>query len=377
VPNQRDVFSTTTIAPRLGVAWELTGDHRTVARAHYGLYFDTIFSSRIMQEDVTDVQPSYYLAIEGPDQFRELSRNIPQDRFAIDADLDHSHVKQLVLGVERELFSDVSLQVQYIRRRFDTFMGIIDTGSIYAPVRLRDPGPDGRPNTSDDGALLDVFNLTNPGNSFNLYTNPEGAFNKYDAVQMVGRKRYAGVWQLQASYTWSRNRGTVGNRWHVNAARYDLGAPGRFVNPNLNINAYGRASFDPTHEAKAFGTYRMPYWGGTLLSAVYRYTTGQAWGRTAFVQGFTQGRQRIRIEPQGTRRLPAVHKLDVRLEKTTSLPARRGTLGLFIDVFNVWNQGVPDSDNVAAVNDFSGPQFGEPQTWVDPRMLRIGLRLAF
>ena len=58
-----------------------------------------------------------------------------------------------------------------------------------------------------------------------------------------------------------------------------------------------------------------------MLSGVYRYMTGQAWGRTAQVTGFAQGSQRIRIEPQGTRRADAINRLDFRLEKT--LPIRR------------------------------------------------------
>jgi Carboxypeptidase regulatory-like domain len=376
VPNQPEVFKTTTVAPRFGIAWDVTGDHRTVARLHYGLYYDAIFASRIMQEDRSEVNPSVWYQIVGPDQYVELSRSSTQDRFEIDDDLEHSHVKQLVVGLERELFGGVSLQAQYIRRRFDTFMGLIDTGSIYAPIQLRDPGPDGQLNTSDDGGLLDVFNLTNPGNSWVVYTNPDDAFNRYDAVQIVGRKRYSRNWQMQSSYTWSKNRGTVGNRWHVNAARFDLGNPGRFVNPNLGINAMGRATYDPTHEVKVLGSYRLPFWGGVMTSGVYRYMTGQAWGRTASVTGFTQGRQRIRIEPQGMRRAPAINRLDLRVEKAARIPRIGTTLGLFFDVFNVWNQGVPNSDT-NAINDFSGARFGEPAAWVDPRMLRVGIRASF
>jgi hypothetical protein len=191
----------------------------------------------------------------------------------------------------------------------------------------------------------------------------------------VGRKRYSQNWQFQESYTWSKNRGTVGNRWHVNAARFDLGAPGRFMNPNLAINADGRATFDPTHEAKLLGSYRVAPWGGLMVSGVYRYMTGQAWGRVAFVTGFTQGQQRIRIEPQGTRRAPAINKLDLRLEKTFRLGAT--TLGVFGDIFNVWNQGVPNSDIGDAINPNSGAAFGLPNVWIDPRMLRIGVRTTF
>jgi hypothetical protein len=375
VPEEPNVFRTTTVAPRIGVAWDLGARHRTVARVHYGHYFDPIFSSRIMQEDTTDAQPSVlYGWQEG--QWVELHRSVPQDDFAIDPDLEHSHVKQLVAGFEHELFPEVSLQAQYIRRRFDTFMGLIDTASVYVPTERRDPGPDGMLNTADDGAMLTVFNLTNPGNAFNLYANPEDAYNKYDAVQLVARKRYSRNWQLQGSYTWSKNRGTVGNRWHVNAARYDLGRPGRFVNHNTFINAHGHASFDPTHEAKVLGSHRLPWWGGTMVSGVYRYMTGQAWGRAAFITGLNQGGERIRVEPQGTRRAPAINRIDFRLEKTLHV-AGTGTLGFFFDLFNAFNQGVPDSDETDAVIDSSGAQFGQPRYWTDPRMLRVGVRIVF
>ena len=376
VPNQPNVFRTQTIAPRIGVAWDVTGDHRTVARVHFGRYHDAIFSSRIANEDRSEVNPYVQYSIDASGQWTELFRSSTQDTFRIDPDLEHSYVDQLVIGVERELFSDFSLQAQYIRRRFDTFMGLIDVGSVYVPTQLRDPGPDGRLNTADDGAMLDVFNLTNPGNQQVVYTNPDDAFNKYDAMQFVGRKRFSNNWQFQGSYTWSKNRGTVGNRWHVNAARFDLGNPGRFVNPNLGINANGRASFDPTHEAKLLGSYRLAPWGGLMVSGVYRYMTGQAWGRRAFVTGFTQGQQRIQIEPQGAERAPAINRLDLRVEKTFRIPGAT-TLGVFGDVFNVWNQGVPNSDLTEAVNSNSGPAFGFPNTWVDPRMLRVGIRAQF
>lgn len=377
VPNKPNVFATNTVGPRIGVAWELTADHRTVARVHYGRYFDPIFASRILQDDSSELHTAIYATVVGPEQFVEISRTPPDQRFAIDQDIRHSHVDQIVAGVERELFTDVSIQAQYVRRRFDDFMGMIDTRSIYQPAQRVDPGPDGRLNTADDGALIDVYGSTNRSERFLLYTNPEGAYNHYDAVQVVGRKRYSRNWQMQSSYTWSKNRGTVGNRWHVNAARFDLGAPGRFVNPNSNINALGRAAFDPTHEVKVLGSYRAPMWGGTMLSGVYRYTTGQAWGRRAPIRGLPQGMENVRIEPVGTRRAPALNTLSLRAEKTLTLPRTGGTLGLFLDAFNVWNQGVPDSDAINAIMDNSGATFGEPIAWLDPRMFRAGVRVSF
>ncbi len=375
VPRISNVFSTTPVSPRIGLAWDVRGDHRTVARAHYGRYHDTIFSSRIAQADVSGITPyTWALYVDG-----ELVPQVtnPPPAFRVADDLEHSGVDQYVFGVDHELPGRVVVTAQGIVRRFDAFLGLIDEGLTYTPVERRDPGPDGRLGTADDGDLLQVFALTNPGNRQLVYANPDGAYNRYAAAQLVARRPFRGFWQMQASYTWSRNEGTVGNRWHVNAARFDLGSPGRFVNPNAFINADGRATFDPTHEAKVLGTVRLPWFGGANLSGVYRHTTGNAWGRRARITGLPQGQEPIRIEPQGVRRAEAINRLDVRAEKTFRLGGAGRTIGIFLEGFNVTNQGVADSDTGQPYVEFSGATFGQPQTWVSPRLLRAAVRYTF
>jgi hypothetical protein len=374
VPLIANVFHTNTLAPRLGSAWDVGANHRTAVRVHYGQFYDPIFSNRITLEDWSNQNPSVTYAAEG-DQWVEVSRSRLVNDFSIDPRLRHSHVNQWVGGVEHALPGEVALQVQYIRRRFDTYMGLTDPISTWVPVQRQDPGPDGRLGTQDDGAMLDVFDLTSTGPMSNFYTNPPGAYNKYDALQMVARKRYARDWQAQASYTLSRTRGTVGNTLHVNAGGIGLGRPGNFIDPNQNINAYGRAQFDPTHEVKLLGSYRLAPWGGTMVSGVYRYSTGQAWGRMILLTGLSQGPQRVRVEPVGTRRLQAINQFDFRIEKTTRIGAAK--LGFFADVFNLFNQGVPDSNQVNPVVQFSNARFGQPNVWLDPRLLRLGARVTF
>lgn len=376
VPSGATVFSTTPVSPRIGVAWDIGADHKTVLRAHFGRYHDPLFSSRVGSADTSEQEDSVTALVLGPGNFQEIDRYVPVNNFAIDPAITHSYVDQYVVGFERQLTTDMSVQAQFIRRNFDTFMGLIDTGSTWAPISRLDTGPDGIAGTSDDGGQLTVYQKTNTGHEKYLYTNPPGAFRRYAAVQVVGRKRYSHGWQMQASYTWSRTVGTVTNFWHSNAARYDLGNPGTFVNPNAQINDYGHAPFDFTHEVKLFGSYSVPLWGGFMVSGVYRAHTGYAWGRIALVNAPRMGNQGgVRVEPVGTRRTAAINNLDLRIEKT--LHVRHQTVGLFIDAFNLGNQGVPDAEAVKPVRDVSGKTFGQPTKWVDPRSLRIGLRFTF
>jgi len=62
--------------------------------------------------------------------------------------------------------------------------------------------------------------------------------------------------------------------------------------------------------------------------------------------------------------------LDARLEKTLSV--NRSSIGVYLDVFNVTNQGV-----ATFVSALSGRGLGAPLAWSDPRAARIGLRWQF
>ena len=145
--------------------------------------------------------------------------------------------------------------------------------------------------------------------------------------------------------------------------------------PNRAINADGPMPWDFTHEVKVLSTWRVPVWGGVNVSGVYQFHTGSAWGRAVqFPNLFvTFG---VRIEPRGTRRTEALNTLDLRIEKT--FPVVHGSrLGVFADVFNLGNQGIPDPSARRPVFEISGPSFGQPQFWLSPRTLRAGLRLSF
>lgn len=371
VPTHGHALTTRTISPRIGVAWDVDAQHRTVVRAHYGRYHDAFVTSFYDFLDPLSQSTFIVANVVGPDQFQELSRSDASRRSSIDPRLRHSYAAETLVGVERELFAEWSLKAQYVRHDFEDTIAFTDPTSIYEAVSRIDPGRDGRVGTADDAGSFTVYNSVDPSRASLVLTNPSEAFRYYQALQVIGTKRYSHNWQMQASYTWSRTYGNLHNTIFSNAANNAAGPGGTFSNPNRAINATSRTPNDVPHELKAFGTYRAPWLGGFNVSAVYRYFSGRPYGRLVPAAGLRQGFQQIRVEPIGTHRAAAVNTVDVRVEKT--IPFGRGRrVGLYADVLNAGNHGVP-----LAVNEQSGVNYGLPGGWLEPRSLRVALRVSF
>ena len=351
-------------------AWDVAPDHRTVIQAHYGRYHDPLVTSFYDFLDPLSQTPQIVMQVDGTGQFQELTRFLSATRYTNDPEAKHSYADEYFVGVEREVRTHLSVRAQYVHRDFKESLGFIDTGSTWTSVGVIDPGADGTPGTTDDGGPMTVYYNNNATAPSLVLTNPEGAFRHYNALQAIATARDLNGMYLQASYTWARTRGSFNNEFSSNAANNDLSVNGDFVNPNRALYSIGRTTRDFTHDVKVLATYTLPHWGGVRLSAVYRYTSGRPWARVTSVSPLTQ-LGAVRVEPIGSREFPATNTADVRVEKTFRA-AGVSTVGVFVNVFNITNQGIPFN-----VNPGSGPNFGLPIAWVDPRRVRAGVRVSF
>jgi hypothetical protein len=202
-----------------------------------------------------------------------------------------------------------------------------------------------------------------------MLSNPSNAFRRYDGVQLIATRRFAGRWQGQMSYSWSRSSGTVGNEYHTNATYWSLSPLGSVgADKNLAVRSPGQPKYDYS-EFKAIGSCRFSRLGGLTAGGAFRWHNGVRWHRS--VAMWDPFPLYFAAEPAGSRRTPSLGSLDLRVDKQVPIPPA-GTLAVYVDVFNVTNVGRPTDYNPT-----SGPFFGRVGGWTDPRTARLGVRFEF
>jgi hypothetical protein len=370
VPGRPGAFATSPVGWRVGAAWDVTADHRTVIRAHHGRYFDPVFNYLYSFNDVTGRNETVTYDITASGEWVEADRFTSSFFPTMLPDLKQARVDQFVAGVERQVLGDVSAELRYVHRAFRDFIGFVDLRlSEWRPVTTEDPGPDGVLATADDAGPITYYRPYAGKRALGLGNVP-GAHRDYDAVQVLATKRLSARWQGQVSYTWSRSTGTLPNLDASNTGFRGTGQSGVGANRNFHSSRPGeiRPTFDFS-EAKALGVYDAPWLGGFSVSGVYRWQNGARWERV-----FLSSQRpfvTVRAEPLGSRRAPSVGTLDVRVDKRLPIGAGRRA-AVYLDVFNVANTG-----KALSLQTQSGPFFGEPAAWTTPRTVRVGARITF
>lgn len=375
VPADPEVLVTTPVALRLGLALDLTRTHTTVIRGHYGRFHDMPFAHIYSFQDVSGVSPRIQAVPGEGGVFQEISRDVDTPpAYPISRRLKQSHVDQWSGGIEHHLLADVVVEGRYVLRRFGNFIGYIDRRlDEWRSFGTQDPGPDGIVGTDDDGGAGTAYvPYWHPGGDRDLIVaNPEGAYRRYDGVQVLGRKRFSRDWEGQASYTWSRSVGTIGNGIGTNATQGALSFLGYGGDRVTNARPPSRPVFDYS-ELKLLGFYRSPALRGVAVGGIYRWHTGSRWHRRYMATDpLTRYQDFVDAEEPFSRRMPAVHLLDLRVEKQLRLGPHR-VAGLYLDALNATNAGRP-----LGYFAMSGPRFQQPTSWTTPRTIRLGVRYAF
>jgi outer membrane receptor protein involved in Fe transport len=367
------------LEPRIGFTFDVFGDHTTALKAHWGRYCENLvtakFSGLAPLPDLNGylwgpIYNEWYGGDYGDEWVNVWTLNFGASSTIVNPDISMPYMDQFTVGIERELFKDLSVGVNFIYRATKNFQDRVLMNGEFEQLTYVD---------EETGQSYTIYSQTNdPSDNQYIITNPKkGDYGivgfdpktTYKGLEFMINKKFSNNWTLLASYILSKATGNVDNQ-SGGRGFTAVGNSGMFTDPNNQINTEGRLTIDPTHMIKIQGSIVLPW--DINFGFNYSYITGNTYNRWLHVSGLGQGSSDILADPAGSKyRYKAQSNLDVRLQKDFKL-SPKVKVGVLVDAFNLFNAGT--------INDViteAGEDFGTTVNIVYPRRFRVGLRVYF
>jgi outer membrane receptor protein involved in Fe transport len=393
-------------APRIGVIYDVLGGGQSRLYANWGRFFARVpndLAARALSADEGLSRGDYFDAnLTQPVPEGVLAAGVTQHFILagahpsqIDPDARLSFKDEFVGSFEWQVMANTSLGARYIYR---TVGRALEDVALF-PLVAYDLG-------HPDAASVEYI-MTNPDPDFPTLAPELGASHEdpiyhYNAIEFTADRRFAENWMLNASYRFSRLRGTYEGFFREDNGQSDPGLTSLYDFPTndpsytaigvpqfgylgdirfLGELGEGSLPLDRPHDVKLSGNYTFGM--GLNIGTRFNVTSGKPLTALAANPAYTNGGE-IPLTPRGEGletidgfrdRTPWESQLDVQASYGFDLAgARRVTV--FGDMFNVLNQtrtvdydnwvelslGVPNPDFGKPVSQsFSGaPQFQQP-----------------
>ncbi|HYU80310.1 MAG TPA: carboxypeptidase regulatory-like domain-containing protein [Vicinamibacterales bacterium] len=353
------------VMPRLGMAYDLTGDAKTVLKASYGGYVSaegTGLPNSInpLRDDTnrcawTDRNGDLY------PQASELSscQGFPGVRTRIDPDLRRGWSNEYSAGVQRQIAANWAGAVMYYRRENKNNRGTKNLAvprESYIPVVITNPL---------DNQPLTIFNQ-NPatsGQQDNVLVADPLLNTTYNGVELTVQRRFSPDAYIQGGYHYGKDLGWIGGTSDLN-------------DPNNEIFGIGAVGTDQPHQVKMSASWVLPW--RIAVSTFFQAYSGIPKARTlnvgrALVPALTRATQTVRLERNDEARYESNKLIDLRIGRRFSSGSTwRYNYEIFVDIYNVTN-----ANTVLQENTIIGTSLGNVSTTIPPRLFRIGGKVSF
>ena len=351
---------------RLGLTYDVFGDHTTAIKAHYGRFYESFKTWYFSGADPSMTDWVMYEILGDGSKF-ETYRESYSAEVGMDPNIKVPHSDQFTLGLERTLWADTTINLTFTHRIYKDFIARVSTESMWELTPWTYEDENGQEQSMDIYRKIPGYEegmvITNPkeGQSSALILTPK---NKYTGFSISLNKRFSDGWMYHIDYTYSVAKGNSAND-------YETGSWGNYFynNPNRQINGYGHLLFDAPHVIQAYGTVTLP-WNITLSPKIL-FRSGRSWTRTVRGPSWS-GENAIMVEPRGSQRFPSRISIDLRLEKVFTFTDRM-RFGIIFDMFNIPNYGF----DTGMVTNISAKNFGKVTGVSAARLFRVGLRFFF
>jgi hypothetical protein len=390
----KELYSTSSVGPRLGAVFDVTGRGTSVIRGFYGqMYEAAVFSS--WSRAASGLTPTYYYDV-GPNWKSLTLTDTVSNTYTVGKDLKHPRVDELNVGWEQQIGRSFKFTATGIWREWKGFINSVLANGLWTPFNYTSlSGWTGASSIQlykwANRTSVPQFTIVNTDSVNYTLSNGQSltvdGSRKYKGLMLVLDRAYRNRWHARLSYVLSKTTGTITNSTYAGI----WGS--QFETPNtILVNAYGPTTYDRRHEVKLFAGYQIPRievsvnGGWTFLSGwPYPANLRVSGSRVNWPSTVT-----INLDPPGSHMNDNYTNLDLRLEKVVNAGIHR--LGLYFDIANVFNQATvlsrqarfptrtlscpggatsctPGADVVVA--------FGDPLTLSAGRQLTLGLRWSF